>query len=109
MKRHDYRITIEPVAAGGEGAPPAQPLTFSAASHDDLLAIIARVRSGAADPDAAAAFALGLKLFGEALLRDRDDPLFAALRPHFGAFMKALKARTAERAGDGPETIPPSA
>ena len=38
-------------------------------------------------------FLVGLKLFGEALLARRDDPLLQEFRPHFGALMKAIKSR----------------
>jgi hypothetical protein len=94
MKRSNrYRITVEPCPGSDEDTTPPAPLTFTASSHDDLLAIMRRVqdeRDG--DRDAAAAFTLGLKLFGEAMLTDRDNPLFAEIRPHFGAFMRKLKS-----------------
>lgn len=94
MKRaHRYRITVEPCSGPEEDATLPAPLTFTAASHDDILAIIHRVQEQrGGDRDAAAAFALGLKLFGEALLSDRDNPLFTEIRPHFGAFMRQLKS-----------------
>lgn len=47
--------------------------------------------------DATAAFALGLKLFGETLLENRQHPLFEQLLPQFGQFMKHLKHTLAQQ------------
>lgn len=37
------------------------------------------------------AFLLGLKLFGETLLENREDPLYRDIGAHFGTFMQAFK------------------
>lgn len=90
MKKHRYRITVERLAEQDE--PASAPLQFEVGNHDEILALIERIRSqGRFDPASAAAFGLGLKLFGETLLDNRDSPPFDALMPHFGQFMKALK------------------
>ena len=65
-----------------------------------VIGILQRVQaSGLFEPDQAAAFALGLKLFGETMLMHRDHPLFAELGPQFGVFMKRFKAHMAEQRG----------
>ena len=43
------------------------------------------------DDEKTKAFAVGLKLFGETLLENKDIPLFKEFMPHFSQFMKALK------------------
>lgn len=92
MKQHRYRITVEHVADADGHPVTREPLRFEAGNHDDILAIVERMRGrGDFDPQAAAAFAVGLKLFSETLLEHRDHPLFADLRPHFQQFMKQLK------------------
>lgn len=93
MKQHRYRITVEHLAdATGEPSRDAEPLQFEAGSHDDLFAIVDRMRGrGDFDADTAATLALGIKLFGEVMLTHREHSLFAELAPHFGAFMKRLK------------------
>lgn len=93
MKQHRYRITVEHLAdANGQPSTYAEPLQFEAGNHDDMLAIVARMRQrGDFDADTAASLAIGLKLFSEVMLMHRDHPLFAELAPHFGAFMKRLK------------------
>lgn len=93
MKQHRYRISVEHLALPDGGASPhAAPLVFDAGNHDDILAIAQRLsaRSDLAGLNTAA-LAVGLKLFGEVMLENRDHPLFATLRPHFGEFMKTLK------------------
>ena len=88
MAKHRYRITVE-YLADNHGAPvEAEPLVFETENHDDVLALVAR----RAKDDAERSFLLGLKLFGEALLEGRENPLFRDIGPQFGTFVKAFKA-----------------
>jgi hypothetical protein len=90
--KHQFRITVEQVAdnQGNSGTHP--PITFTADNHDNILAIVERIQArGQFSPESAAAFAVGLKLFGEVMLEHRNDPLFADFQPHFKDFMKVLK------------------
>jgi len=94
MSAHNYRITLEYL--GGKHAVPETyaPLQFEVGNHDDLFSILQRVQSsGLADKDEAAALALGMKLFGEVMLKHRKDPLFAPLQPGFAEFISAFKQR----------------
>ena len=93
MKQHRYRITVEHLALP-DGSPPAacEPLCLTVGQHDDLATIVARARQrGDLPADDAAAFAIGLKLFGGVMLQHRHLPLFAQFAPHFKAFMQMLK------------------
>jgi hypothetical protein len=45
------------------------------------------------DEDTAKAFAVGLKLFGETILKNRENPLFTQMKLAMGEFMKSLKAK----------------
>ena len=98
MKQHRYRITVEHLA-DANGAPGTQaPLVFEAGNHDEILAIAERIRSrGLFDEGTSAAFAIGLKLFGEVMLEHRGHPLFDELMPAFRDFMKKLKSPGAAR------------
>lgn len=88
---HRYRITVEALDENGQPQP-REPLTFEAANHDDVLAIVERMRKRSEfEGDEAPAFAIGLKLFSEVMLRHRDLPLFAGFAPHFREFMQTLK------------------
>lgn len=93
MRQHRYRITVEHLA-DAKGAPATQaPLVFEAGNHDEILAIVERIRArGLFDDDTSAAFAVGLKLFGEVMLEHRGHPLFETLMPAFRDFMKKLKS-----------------
>ncbi len=92
MKKHLYRITVE-YLADADGQPvDAAPLQFAAPNHDDVFALVAKMRQRSGiGADDAARFVVGLKLMSEAMLENKDDPLFVALKPHFGEFMKTLK------------------
>lgn len=93
MKQHRYRITVEHLALPDASPPPVSPpLSFEAGNHDDIFAIVARMRRRGDLPEAdATAFAVGLKLFSEVMLHHRELPLFASFAPHFRAFMQTLK------------------
>lgn len=92
MKKHRYQVTLT-YLADPEGAPRQRPpLQFETSNHDDIFAIVERMRTRPdLSPDDAASFAVGLKLFSEIMLENRENPLFAAFLPHFGEFMKELK------------------
>lgn len=93
MKQHRYRVSVEHLC-DARGAPStyAEPLRFETGNHDDILAVVERVRRDSGLPaDSATALAVGLKLFGEVLLENRGHPLFEGFAPHFGEFMKHLK------------------
>lgn len=94
MKGHRYRITIEHLATPKSDSPVQAPLSFETVNHDEILAIVERIRASARyDTDEAAALGLGLKLFSEVMLKRRDDPLFAEIRPAIRAFIGGLKAQ----------------
>jgi hypothetical protein len=87
------RITVEPTAAPREDAVLPPPLSFEAANHDDIVAIVQRVRANAGlEPDDAASVAIGLKLLGEVVLKQKDNALFDPLRPAIREFVGRLKA-----------------
>ncbi len=86
---HHYAITVK---ENGTQREDAKTLVFETDLHDDLFAIMEKMRAGNVAPEEdIPGLALGLKLFGGALKKRADHPAFAALGPHFGAFMKALK------------------
>jgi len=93
MKQHKYRITVEHLA-DLDGNPPASstPLVFEVGNHDDINDIVRRVQARRDfDDTTSTAFAVGLKLFSEVMVENRQHALFTELFPHFAAFMKKLK------------------
>jgi hypothetical protein len=99
MKQHQYHITLEHLCdAKGQASIYTEKLAFNVGNHDDILAIVARMQQAQLfDAEATAAFAVGLKLFGETLLENRQHPLFQQFLPQFGQFMKHLKQTLAEQ------------
>lgn len=92
-----YRVLVENFGVPRGGEVSSRELCFEAKQHDDLFAIVDRVRQGGTvSPDEAESFAVGLKLFSEVALKHRKDPLFAEFMPHLGAFIQGLKRSAAE-------------
>lgn len=88
---HRYQVVVQPL--GDDASEPSEPLTFETVNHDDLLEIVAKVRSrGILPDDEVAPCAVGLKLFSEVLLHHRNQHPFNDLWPHIATFIKALKA-----------------
>ncbi|MBC8797556.1 DUF3861 domain-containing protein [Shewanella algae] len=93
MKQHKYRISVEHLEdQNGMPSSYQQALKFEVGNHDDIFAIVDKIKQRQDfDEDQAAAFAVGLKLFSEVMLEQRKNPLFDEFRPHFMQFMKQLK------------------
>ena len=94
---HVYRVIVQRLSntpLDGE----AGVLSFDVTNHDEIIQLVERVKSRAILPnEEAAAFTIGLKLFGDVMLHHRHETPFAELFPHFGAFMKRLKAQASEQ------------
>lgn len=93
MKQHQYQITVKHLAdAQGQPSTYSEALEFKAGNHDDIFVVIERLQATQLlDEESMKAFAVGLKLFGETLLENRDIPLFKQFMPQFIQFVKALK------------------
>ena len=92
-KENRYHLRLDQIAAKAGPFEPAS-LELEFGNHDDILHIVRLMQAKPifTDPEEAAQFALGLKLFSEVLLKHRTHPLFEEFGPAFGAFMKKLKA-----------------
>ncbi|WP_314309185.1 DUF3861 domain-containing protein [Kingella denitrificans] len=94
MKKHQFRITLEHTA-DKDGTPVlTAPLTFDAPNHDNIFDIIGLMQEREGfTPEMAQRFAVGLKLMGEVMMENKDNPLFAELKPHFMEMMKVIKGK----------------
>ncbi len=95
MKQHQYRITVEHLADAKGQAVEAQSIQFNAPNHDDLFAILQKVKTTHPeyDDETLQRFFVGLKMMGEVLLERRDDEFFAQFSPHFLNIMKIVKGK----------------
>ena len=92
MKGHLYRVTVEYLEDAKGTSIQQEPLVFETRNHDELLSLVERVKAkGMFDEDEAVSFAIGLKLFSEVMLHNKEHELFKPLQPCFGEFMKGLK------------------
>lgn len=94
MKKHQYRITVEHLTnKDGQPVQPPATLQFEVGNHDDIFGVVERVRQRSDfSPSSSTAFAVGLKLFSEVMLENKNNPLFSEFIPHFGRFMSCLKS-----------------
>ncbi len=68
------------------------PLIFETRNHEDIFKITEMMKGKLNLNEAdTAAFAVGLKLFSEVMLKNKDNELFSRFKPHFTNFMKELK------------------
>jgi len=88
-----FRITVEPISP----APDGPKLQFECTHHDDIIGIASRMPGRIELPDdEAKGLSIGMKIFGETILKNRNNPLFSPIRPAFSEFMKNLKAHLRE-------------
>ena len=78
-----------------DGSEGTKNLSFEFDNHDDLFHIFEVIKSKKIfeDDHTAQEFALGLKLFTEVMLKNKQHPLFEELRPAILEFMKKLKSQ----------------
>lgn len=90
--QYHLRLTLRKYADGSTAPSKEMELVFD--NHDEIFNIIAAVKrkNPFDDPEQAAQFALGLKLFSEVLIKNRNHSLFQELGTVFPAFMKRLKS-----------------
>lgn len=93
-RNNQYKIQMEEIALK-DGSSSGKRLSFEFENHDDLFAIL---ESGKIDHHFVSEadrteFLIGLKLFSEVMLRDKNNPLFDDFRPAFLEFMKKLKGK----------------
>lgn len=88
-----YRLTIESLFLS-DSSQELREMQLDFENHDEVFDIILRVQEKQIfhTTQQAAEFAIGLKLFSEAMIKNRDHPLFQEFLPAFRVFMKDLKA-----------------
>lgn len=93
-RSHKYRLQLDYLIDTNGEKQQTDPVQIEFENHDNILAIIEILKEK--DPfenkDQAVEFAIGLKMFSEIMIKNRNNPLFEELMPAFGVFMKKLKS-----------------
>ncbi|TVZ15990.1 DUF3861 domain-containing protein [Maribacter sp. MAR_2009_72] len=94
-KANKYKLKLELLELLRPDDKVYEPIEFEFVNHDNIFAIIERMkqRDRFKTEQDSIEFAIGLKLFSEVMLRNKDNPLFEDFRPAFGAMMKKLKSK----------------
>ncbi|WP_131536490.1 DUF3861 domain-containing protein [Pedobacter nototheniae] len=93
-RTNKYQLILKEIALAKEEDIKNEPLEFEFDNHDNLFEIIKTIKSKNIfeDDQQSAEFAIGLKMFSEVMIKNRDNPLFTELFPVFGSFMRKLKS-----------------
>jgi len=95
VKKHNrYKLSLESLGEGTGQTASSDRLEFEFENHDDIFKVIelAKGKNLFANGSDAVEFALGLKLFSEVVLRNRELSLFEDFKPAIGKFMTKLKS-----------------
>lgn len=93
-KANTYRLKLEVLELLKPADKVYEPIEFEFGNHDNIFNIIERMkkRNRFKTEQDSVEFAIGLKLFSEVMLKNKDNPLFEEFRPAFGGLMKKIKA-----------------
>lgn len=94
-KSNKYKLKLELVELVRPEDTEYQPIELEFDNHDNIFKIVERMKhKDQFKPEQdSIEFAIGLKLFSEVTLKNRDNPLFEDFRPAFGELMKKIKSR----------------
>lgn len=97
MNSYCYRVTVEKLSDAKGDPLHGESLSFYAANHDDILAIVEKLQAKfpLLNAGSVASLGVGLKLFSEVALVQRNYPIFANIRPALSEFIQQLKQEPA--------------
>ncbi len=96
MTKHKYQVNLEDISEPDIPGKQRPAISFNVTCNDDLFHIIEKLeQSGIFPGQSAKAFGVGLKLFSQIMLENKNNPLFDEFAPAFGQFMKKLKKQNA--------------
>ncbi|MFK7948856.1 MAG: DUF3861 domain-containing protein [Saprospiraceae bacterium] len=93
-KSNKYKLKLELLKLVREDEKTYEPIELEFDNHDNIFAIIEKMknRNRFKTEQQSIEFAIGLKLFSEVMLKNKDNPLFEEFRPAFGLLMKKIKS-----------------
>jgi len=88
--KHRYSILIQEV---NEDATRGKSVDFEFDNHDDILEVIEKSKKAARfdNENDNTQFVVGIKLFSEIMLKNKENTLFEEILPAFRDFMQKLK------------------
>ncbi|MFA5619848.1 MAG: DUF3861 domain-containing protein [Weeksellaceae bacterium] len=92
---HQYELTFKYLKNNKGEIMDKTPISLPFQNHDDIYKIIEILNEKNLFRDASQTnqFVLGLKLFGDVMMKNKDLELFSEMRPAFMDFMKKLKSK----------------
>lgn len=93
-RTNKYKLTLQQISLMNEEATFSEPLLLEFENHDEIFKIIdiMRQKNLFGDENQSTEFAIGLKMFSEVLLKNKNHPLVKDFFPSFGNFIKKLKS-----------------
>ncbi|MBC3846314.1 DUF3861 domain-containing protein [Winogradskyella echinorum] len=93
-KANTYKLRLELLELLRPDDTIYEPIELEFGNHDNIFAIIEKMkkRNRFKTEQDSVEFAIGLKLFSEVMLKNKDNPLFEDFRPAFGELMKKIKS-----------------
>ncbi|MFV8375823.1 DUF3861 domain-containing protein [Flavobacterium sp. LB1P71] len=93
-RTNKYKLKLEILATSKVDETVYTPIELKFDNHDNIFTIVERMKNRNIfhSENQAAEFAIGLKMFSEVMLKNRDNVLFSEFRPAFSEFMKKLKS-----------------
>lgn len=90
VKEYKYRVNL--ISINNEDENGVKGLDFEIANHDDLFRLLTLVQGKLGlDVDQEQGFLIGLKMFSEVLIKNRQNPLFIQMKQSMGEIMSILK------------------
>ena len=93
-KANTYKLRLELLELLRPDDKIYSPIELEFGNHDNIFNIIERMkkRNRFKTEQDSVEFAIGLKLFSEVMLKNKDNSLFEDFRPAFGELMKKIKS-----------------
>ena len=92
-KGNHYKLILEQTELLDKDTPLQAPIVLDFMNHDEIFKIIEMIKSKNPfeNENQSVEFAIGLKLFLEVVMKNKNNPIFEDLLPAIKAFMPKLK------------------
>lgn len=94
-RAHEYEVTFNYLKDNKGEVVDKEPIRFPFNNHDNIYKIldVLTEKKLFEDDNQTLQFAIGLKLLGDVVMKNKDKELFSELQPAFVEFMKKLKSK----------------